>query len=213
VEGGLSAWRRARDDAGRARAHHEDFARGFEAYLFEGKAPSIELQGLFQRFRAWLLNVYRSIAQLNVNLTPEIRGVFDRMLATTEEIKTAEDVRGYEALFKNKPEGMTDDEWAVYQMQANDATQQAIQELQARSLRDMRWLANAKSRELKRLQKEAKARRDEIEAEVRKEVEALPVYQAIAAIKEQRKSDPQDRAAVKAWQEQRDAERPAWPTS
>lgn len=188
------------------RAHHEDFARGFEAYLFEGKAPSIEMQGVFQRFRAWLLNVYRSIAGLNINLNAEIRGVFDRMLATTEQIKLAEDVRGYEALFKNKPEGMTDDEWAVYQVQANDATQQAITDLESRSLSDMKWLTNAKSRELKKLQAQAKARRDEIEAEVRKELEAQPVYQAIAAIREIRRSDPQDREAAAAWKVQRDAE-------
>lgn len=188
------------------REHHENFARGFEAYLFEGKAPSVQLQALFQRFRAWLLNVYRSIASLDINLTPEIRGVFDRMLATTEEIKLAEDVQGYEALFKNKPEGMTGDEWAVYQVQANDATQQAITELESRSLRDMKWLANAKSRELKRLQKEAAKRRGEIEAEVRAEVEAEPIYQAIAAIKEQRHSDPTDRAAQKAWRAEREAE-------
>ena len=46
------AWRAMTLDE--QRAHHEDFARGFESYLFEGKAPSIELQGVFQRFRAWL---------------------------------------------------------------------------------------------------------------------------------------------------------------
>lgn len=189
------------------RAHHEDFARGFEAYLFEGKAPSVELAGLFQRFRAWLLNVYRTVAGLNVNLNTEIRQVFDRMLATTEQIKLAEDVRGFEALFKNKPEGMTADEWAVYQIQANDATQQAITELEARSLRDMQWLTNAKGRELKRLQKEAKTRRAEIEAEVRAEVEAQPVYRAREAIRQARRSDPAERAAAKAWGEQRDAER------
>ncbi len=29
--------------------HHEQFARGFEAYLMEGKAPSVELRPVFQR--------------------------------------------------------------------------------------------------------------------------------------------------------------------
>jgi hypothetical protein len=188
------------------RAHHEDFARGFEAYLFEGKAPSLEVQGLFQRFRAWLLNVYRDLSALNVHLTPEIRGVFDRMLASNEQIQLAQDARGFDALFKNKPEGMSDDEWAVYQVQANDATQEAITELESRSLRDMKWLANAKSRELAKLQKEAAARRAEVESQVRGELQAEPVYQVLAAIKEQRQSDPQDRSAVKAWQDQRDAE-------
>ncbi|HMM73920.1 MAG TPA: GNAT family N-acetyltransferase, partial [Rhodocyclaceae bacterium] len=68
------------------RAHHETFARGFEAYLYEGKAPSIELQGLFQRFRAWLMDVYHDLKNLNVDLTADVRGVMDRMLATTDEI-------------------------------------------------------------------------------------------------------------------------------
>jgi hypothetical protein len=43
---------------------HEQFARGFEAYLFEGKAPNAEMQGVFSKFRAWLLNVYKSLSNL-----------------------------------------------------------------------------------------------------------------------------------------------------
>jgi hypothetical protein len=82
------------------RPYHERFARGFEAYLFSGKAPSIELRGLFSRFRAWLINVYREITALNVTLTDEVRGVMDRMLATNDEILQAEAARGYAPLFK-----------------------------------------------------------------------------------------------------------------
>lgn len=40
------------------RTHHEKLAEGFEAYLFEGQAPNLALQPIFQRFRAWLSNVY-----------------------------------------------------------------------------------------------------------------------------------------------------------
>ncbi len=43
------------------RGHHERTAEAFEAYLFEGKAPALELAPLFQTFRAWLTRVYRSI--------------------------------------------------------------------------------------------------------------------------------------------------------
>lgn len=64
----------------------EQFARGFEAYLMEGKAPSRELEGSFARYRRWLVEIYRSVKGLNVQLTDEIRGVFDRMLATDEQI-------------------------------------------------------------------------------------------------------------------------------
>jgi len=67
----------------------EQFARGFEVYLFEGKSPSVEMRGVFAKFSAWLVSVYRKIAGLNVNINDDIRGVFDRMLATDEEITAA----------------------------------------------------------------------------------------------------------------------------
>ena len=53
------------------REFHEKFARGFEKYLFEGRAPSAELQSMFGRFRSWLLHVYESMTELNVQLTDE----------------------------------------------------------------------------------------------------------------------------------------------
>jgi len=65
----------------------EQIARGFESYLMEGKAPAEELNGAFARFRRWLMKVYES-ARLNVELTDEVRGVFDRMIATEREIAT-----------------------------------------------------------------------------------------------------------------------------
>ena len=47
-----------------------------------------------------------------------------------------------------------------------------------RSLRDMKWLANAKSRKLKELQREAKTKRKAVQAEVAEEVARRPVYAA-----------------------------------
>ncbi|MFJ1253427.1 hypothetical protein [Cupriavidus sp. CuC1] len=161
------------------RSHHEQFARGFEAYLFEGKAPSIEMQGLFQRFRAWLLNVYKELKALNVELTDEVRGVMDRMLASTEEIKLAEQGRSMMPLFTSPDQvGMTPEEFAAYQALGVDATNDAIQDLQARGLRDMQWIHNARGREIARLKKESAARRAEVQMDVRREVMSQPVYRA-----------------------------------
>jgi hypothetical protein len=161
------------------RDYHEKFARGFEAYLFEGKAPSIELQGVFQRFRAWLLNVYRDIKNLKVELTEEVRGVFDRMLATNDEIKLAEQGRSMLPLF-NSPEqaGMSTDEFAAYHQLGTDATNDAIDSLQARGLRDMQWLHNARGREIKKLQKRSAEMRKQARMDVSREVMSQPVYQA-----------------------------------
>jgi hypothetical protein len=49
----LAAWQAMTLDE--KRTHHEKFAEGFEQYLFEGKAPTQDLQLLFRRFAAWIL--------------------------------------------------------------------------------------------------------------------------------------------------------------
>ncbi len=75
-----------KEDA-RNRAKQEMLARGFEQYLREGKAPSPQLEGVFARFRKWLMRVYRDALDLHVELTDEVRDVFDRMLTHEEEME------------------------------------------------------------------------------------------------------------------------------
>src|SRR5699024_192995 len=79
----LPAW--LKEDA-RSRAKQEMLARGFEQYLREGRAPSRKLERMFTRFRKWLMRVYREARALHVELTDEVRDVFDRMLAHEEEM-------------------------------------------------------------------------------------------------------------------------------
>lgn len=45
------------------RPYHERWAESIEQYVMEGKAPSVELQGVMRRFRAWMTSVYQSIKQ------------------------------------------------------------------------------------------------------------------------------------------------------
>ena len=160
------------------RPHHERFARGVEAFLYEGNAPSLELKSLFQRFRGWLLTVYRSLTQLNVELTPEMRGVFNRMLASDQAIREAEQQVGYEPILTEKPEGMTGEEWEAYQRLGADATSEAVTDLERRSLRDMRYAGKAAGRELKRLQREIRTMREAMRTEVEADMAREPVYRA-----------------------------------
>lgn len=67
-------------DAAVARGMHEQWARAFEVYLRDGKAPNAQMKGLFDQFKDWLTQVYKSITGMGVELSPDIRGVFDRML-------------------------------------------------------------------------------------------------------------------------------------
>jgi hypothetical protein len=164
---------------------HEKVARGFEAYLLEGQAPSEELTGAFQRMRAWLVNVYRSIKSLGVDLTPEVRGVFDRLLASDAQIADTQARRSMASLFKSADTaGMTPEEWAQYQALGAQATSDAQAALQARSIRNMQWLTNAKAKALRKLQKAAEAQRAGVEAEVAAELAADPVYQALALLRD-----------------------------
>lgn len=72
-------------------AQHEQFARGFEAYLMEGKAPTKPLAKAFANFKVWLTRIYGSLKGLNVNISNDIRGVFDRLVAVDAEIQKVKD--------------------------------------------------------------------------------------------------------------------------
>lgn len=66
----------------------ERFARGFEKYLMEGSAPTKELKGVFRRFKSWLKDIYSAAKNLgNVKLTPGVKDIYDRMLATDREVE------------------------------------------------------------------------------------------------------------------------------
>lgn len=67
----------------------ERFARGFENYIASGKAPSNALRGVFSRFARWLAKIYRSIKNMGVKPSEEVRAVMDRMIASQEEIDLA----------------------------------------------------------------------------------------------------------------------------
>lgn len=71
----------------RLRQKHEQFARAFEAYLLTGQAPSKGLKRVFAWFRRELLRIYADVRALDVELSPEITALFDRLLS----VETAED--------------------------------------------------------------------------------------------------------------------------
>ncbi len=97
------------------REQHEKFARSFEAYLMEGKAPSPELQSIFSRFKTWLYNIYKTLTALDVKLNRDIREVFDRMLASDEEITIMRESNELQPLFATAEKmGVSQDEFDAY---------------------------------------------------------------------------------------------------
>lgn len=167
------------------RAYHERTAESFERYMFSGKAPSIELQPYFQRFRAWMISVYNSIKEFLIKnpeagkLNDEVREIFDRMLATNDQIELAQQNRSMMPLFDSAEQaGKTAEEFARYQQENAEAGASAMDDLTAKTLSDMKWMENAKTRELRRLQKEAAGMRAEMKIDARRQILSQPVYQA-----------------------------------
>lgn len=82
------------------RAQREMVARGFELYLREGEAPTPGMEAVFRRMGKWMKRVYQNASQLDVEINDEVRGVFDRWLASEEDIAAAaaaNDIHGFTA--------------------------------------------------------------------------------------------------------------------
>ena len=153
--------------------HHEQFARANEAYLMEGKAPAPELRGVFQRFKAWLTHIYRSISSLDVKLSDEVRGVFDRIYASDQEIELAKDMVDVSPLFTDAANmGLTDAEFSAYRDYVSKISADAQEKLQAKLMREYQ-------RGLKDWYKEERAK---VRAEIAQEVDSQPVYRAFDAL-------------------------------
>lgn len=164
---------------------HELWARGFERYAMEGKAPSVELQGVFTSFRAWLLRIYQVVQNLKAPITSEIREVFDRMLATQEAIDEAREAQNVAPL-SQEALGMTDAEYAAYLDTVGDARNEAYDALLYKTMEAIRRRETKKMRE----------QRANVRADVAAEVNARPEFVALHLLRTGRWLGDPEREAV-----------------
>lgn len=150
----------------------EKFAREFEAYLREGKAPSEGLRKAFSAFRRWLTRIYRDISGLNAEVSDEVREIMDRMLATEEEIREREVYNGYDKdLIKESD--VSPATWKKLQELKEKAHEMAIQQLLKPQMDELKPEYN------EWLQQERENVRKVIEEEVGK----LPHFQVMEAVR------------------------------
>lgn len=152
---------------------HETFARGFEAWLMEGRAPSSALRLAFVRFKEWLTDIYKTIARLNVELTPEVRRVFDRMLASEREIEAASQRMTAVPLFATAEEmGATASQYAAYVEAVRMAKQRGEDAVRAQVM----------AVEMAAIREARAAERKEVRAEKEAEVNARPEFVALMVL-------------------------------
>jgi hypothetical protein len=144
--------------------YHEQFARSMEAYFREGKAPSSDLIEAFASFKNWLAKIiYPFLKMLGVTLSDEVRGVFDRMIATDAEIESVQQIQQAQKLFDAKmlkEFGLNDEQIVQYERLAAAATTEAEDKLLAKAMQDS----------LREQQSAYKEELDGIKAEVEKEL-------------------------------------------
>jgi hypothetical protein len=94
---------------------HEAWARGFETYIMEGKAPTRSLREPFQHLSRAMTNVYKGVTSLGVPVNDDIRGVFDRMLGAEATMMQVVDGFGLNSLFLNyEQSGMSKEMFLAY---------------------------------------------------------------------------------------------------
>ncbi|MDQ7835462.1 MAG: hypothetical protein RDU24_08780 [Humidesulfovibrio sp.] len=129
----IRAWLREKDER-ISEEGQERFANGFLTYLREGKAPTEAMYEVFAKFKRWLLALYKAARGAGVKINPEIRGVYDRMLATQEELDGARNKYGLEPIFAGETSldesVLTRQELDAYETLANRASLAADIEMQ-----------------------------------------------------------------------------------
>lgn len=154
-------------------AQEEQIADGFLSYLREGKAPSVDMQNAFSRFKGWMMRLYRGVRDTLPAINKDVRDVFDRMLATDDAINNVSSQPGFnldQAILNLLPKAQAE----AYQRKMDKAVEEAKTRLLKKALRQsaQRNTAAWKEAEVK------------VREEVTQAVDNEPVYQAMAAIRE-----------------------------
>ena len=131
-----------KDDGFIEREAHGKFARQFEAYAREGKAPRPELQSAFNQFRAWLTAIYRSVRRLlgDAELSADVRAVFDRLLASEEDIASARKRGAPEPVIERASEalGIPTERLSAYREAVSRGMQKGQAEIALRRMREQK---------------------------------------------------------------------------
>lgn len=147
---------------------HEKFARGWEAYLREGKAPTKGLQRVFRMFSKWLTRIYRAVTRLGGLPPKEIQDIMARMIATQEDIDAYTKEQALEQFESSKLFKQLDEaEQAKIQGYIADVGEMAKERVMKRYMKEL------ESRPIKEWNDE----KDSIQANIEKRLmEQYPIY-------------------------------------
>nr|DAM79038.1 MAG TPA: crystallin beta/gamma motif-containing protein [Caudoviricetes sp.] len=147
---------------------HEKFARGFEAYLREGEAPTKFLERTFRQFSKWLSAIYRAVSRLGGLPPKDIREIMDRMLATQEDIEAYAEQQQLEQFEKTELyKQLSEQDQARMQSYIADVKEKAKERVMRKLMKEL------DNRPIKEWEEEKDAIQIEIEKRL---IEQYPIY-------------------------------------
>lgn len=160
----------------RKTAIYERWATGAEQYFMLGIAPSKDLRRIFANWKKWLLGIYKSIKdfvdsnkEYAKEITPEVRAVFDRALASEDAIIGQQKLDGY---FAKLPDTIIDKLSETSKIQLaktiENAYDKAVESLTKESLKNFTKERSA----------EIKAYRDKVTPAIKENVQGQKLYLA-----------------------------------
>lgn len=157
-------------------AKEEQASWGLEAYFGEGKSPNLEMAGIFARYRLWMLKLWNGLDGLraefqriygrDLQLSPEVRALFERVFVADAEGQRASEILLSDAFKKAMPNGDDLEEWKKARAKEREAAEKGLIEK----------IQRAQRRETEKWWKEEKA---ELYERLGAAIDAEPPYRAL----------------------------------
>jgi len=157
-------WLEVGEDGVLTKEMQERWAETFEVYLMEGTAPTPTLKTAFRSFKTWFSRIYESVRSRRagardtyseatdkpgekITINPEIKAIFDKMLATEQEIQAMKEQAALVAMLDEKllnSSGFTREQIDEYRRIAGQSEDQAKEKRDSHKLKGFkeRMVAN-----------------------------------------------------------------------
>lgn len=164
---------------------HEKFARTYEAYLMDGRAPTRGLRALFRQFSNFLKKVYYVLSGIpGAELNPQTKELFDNLFIAQEQVTEAKMRRQMFDLMETLGGFATESLLQDYEDTLQERDAQAYEYLVSALVKNMHCQGRLQLRAEKKLTKDANEARKQFAKEERAKFDKTRVGQLMTFLRD-----------------------------
>lgn len=164
---------------------HEKFARTYEAYLMDGRAPTRGLRALFRQFSNFLKKVYYVLSGIpGAELNPQTKELFDNLFIAQEQVSEAKMRRQMFDLMETLGGFATESLLQDYEDTLQERDAQAYEYLVSALVKNMHCQGRLQLRAEKKLTKDANEARKQFAKEERAKFDKTRVGQLMTFLRD-----------------------------